>query len=162
MDRHVNLTADHHIRIDKGVQRLTNAAARRILYRNKAQVAVIFAHLIENRADIGHRLIFHALAELQHRRRMAETALGSQIRNSQRTLQAKRTAHQLTPDRPQRFVRQRTFVFPGDLVKDLFLPGGSINRRMGHILHLANLYNDVGAGIEKLHELGVKPVNLFS
>ncbi|MBA7545983.1 hypothetical protein ES705_38365 [subsurface metagenome] len=78
---HQDLGTDLHIRIYQGIERFYNAAAHGIFYRHKAQVAMSFADFFEDTFDICHRFVFDTLAELKHRRGMAETAAGAEIGN---------------------------------------------------------------------------------
>ena len=159
MHRDEHLAANHRRRVLKTRQRIGDRSARRVFNRHETVVRVVAADLLENAGDILDRKIFDRRAELSHCGYVAERPRRTKVRDPKRTLQTERSAHQLAPDRDQRFVVQGAVVRRTDPVEDLPLALGCVDRQPGVGLELADVHDDLRALVKQLDQFRVQCVD---
>ena len=148
--------------VHEHIERVRDDAFGGILDRHDAVICAIFAHFGKNVGNGFLRGITQTGTKPANGGLMGESGFRPEIGNGHRFFQRERAGHDLTINRPQRFVRDGPVIQFANALEDRPLTMRRVNFFAGLELDVADLRAHVRALVQQLDDLGVQLVNGFA
>src|SRR4029079_18210421 len=161
VDAQADFGANLHLRhANEHVERIGDAAIRRVFERYDAIIRVLADHLLENGGDGRGAIVGHRLAEAFEGREVAVTVLRTQKGDALNLLDGARTRNQFAENRLQRHFLEWSLICFEYIGQDFFLAGRGEDLAPLVRFHLADLPGDGGPTIEELQDMEIELVDL--
>src|SRR3972149_5022106 len=153
------LARDQGLRVDEAVEGDVDGPLGRVLDRHHAVLRAPPLALLEDIRDALERDEVGGRAETAHRRRVRESARGTEVPAGQRILEGERGREDLPPDGADRLSAQGAPIQRREALEDLRLALRDKVRPVLLPLELADLKGGVSALVEKVEDLLVEVVD---